>query len=112
MALNRTRVNHYTLTLSGSAESLASVLGGAEDNYIRYISIQAHPDNGNVAYVGGSNVALTSGNYGIRVEIPESTIPQAPIIFESLPAASMKLGDFFVLGTAGQKLQIMTVSDI
>ena len=113
MALKQTRVNHYTVALTtATPKNLLDALGGAPDNWIRFLSIQAHPANVAVVYVGGANATLSSSDYGARIEVPSAgPIPDAPLVFE-LPPGSCKLSDFWVLGNTNDEVQLLVITEI
>lgn len=112
---------HYVLTLTGSAQPLDSVLPfySATQPYQEptwsFLSLQGDGGNTHVIYVGGSVVcgnALTSSNYGFRMEAPATSIPPAPNIVE-LPfggGSTIKLSEFQVLGTNTEKLHVFIKS--
>lgn len=109
-------VAHYTLTLTGSAQSLASVLptyvaasapSPGEQVSVSFLSLQAAGGNSGLIYVGGSGQVLTSSAYGFRMEIPISTIPSAPNIVELGGGASIRLSEWQVLGTSNDILHIL-----
>ena len=69
-------VEHYTLTLNGSAQLLSSVLpAGVAPLQAHFLSIQADPANSHVVYIGGYPQTLSSTDYGFRIEVPVSSIP-------------------------------------
>lgn len=105
------RINHYVLTLTGSAQLLSTVLGSsAEDISLRGLWLQPNAANVNLIYLGGSTSTVTSSNYGVRLETPASSIPPPPFNPGELDTAPMKLSDFYVLGTGPDKLHILTVA--
>lgn len=101
------------ITLSGSAQNLATALSyGTENPVAKYplgwISIQADTANSNLAYIGtDSNVATT---YVIRIEIPTSTVPDAPVIIEDAKGLGLLLNSLWVIGTNGQKLRVLALT--
>lgn len=106
-------VKDYTLTLSGAAQCLTEVLpaanqkvGDANDLPCRLISFQHDSDQGAAAIYVGSTNAVSATAYGFRID-PTSTAP--PIIMGHFDNAPYKLSSFWVLGTKGQKLHILTV---
>lgn len=107
-------VTHYTLTLNGSAQSLASVLPGysssaaipTNEQSYSWLAIQADGANSNLVYVGGANRVLSSIAYGFRIEVPVSSIPSAPSIVELGGAPSIRLSEFQVIGTNAEKIYI------
>ncbi len=102
-------VNHYTITLSATARSLATGLEGIGINDIlKFLAIQATPGNTHVAYIGGNQRTLTTSDYGFRIEAPVTSIPYAPTVIELAPGFS-SLSEIFAVGTADEKLQIFLV---
>ncbi len=107
-------VAHYTLTLSGAAQSLASVVAAGESiGNIKQLILHADGANSALIYVGGMGGpgvtmgAVTSSSYGFRIEIPVTTIPAAPTILESI---NTSLGDWRVIGTLNDKLHITVIT--
>jgi hypothetical protein len=49
---------------------------------------------------------LTSANFGTRIPAPTAGEPVAPYIREGFAPGTVRLEEFFVLGTAGQKVHI------
>lgn len=104
-------IRHYVLTLTGSAQRLSSVLADMRDDLpVRAITLQPDGGNANPIYVGGYETgALSSSNYGFRLEIGAAGVPPAPFVLD--PAnAPMKLSDWYVLGTNTQKLTVLVVT--
>ncbi len=100
--------NHFTVPMTtGTPVSAASVLPpdilaqAAQGNTV--ITLQPHSGNAAVVYVGGSNVTLSSSNYAFRLEIPVTSIPQAPFMFET---TRIDLRDLFFLGTTNDEVQM------
>lgn len=103
----------WTLTLSGAAQQLSSLLtvpqrGGVNDEALRTILLQADGANANAIFVGSSS-AVSSTAYGVQIVIPTSNVPAAPIEMSWSHSGPVKLSDFWVIGTAGQKLHILAV---
>lgn len=116
----------WTLTLNGSAQQLSSVLGvddtskanpptaeavrgGTRDEALRTIILQGDPANTHVVYVGSSS-SVSSSLYGVAVPIPIATSnPTALIAMSWSHSGPVKLSDFWVLGTANEKLHILAV---
>lgn len=110
MAANR--VIDYTLTLSGVAQPLSSVLanpaiGGPDDEPRVSLFLQPDGGNGNPVFVGGSS-AVSSTLFGVRLAIGAAGVPPDALKLE--PAMSpIRLSDIWVIGTAAQKLHILAV---
>lgn len=103
-------IRHYTLTLNGSAQRLSSVLpdalaDGRHDRPVRTISLQPHGGNGNEVYVGAA--AVSSSNFGVRLEAGATGVPPAPFVLGEYAPGWCKLSDFYVIGTDTQKLQLL-----
>jgi len=106
---------HYVLTLNGAAQQLSSALGGDEDRQLSAVWLSPRGSNANLIFIGGS-ATLTSTNYGVRLEIPVSSVPQAPFNPGEFAGGSLerfrspiKMGNFWVLGTNGEFLHILAV---
>lgn len=99
-------VNHFVVTLTGSAQKLGAGLSGAcAHDPLKFLSIQAFANNTHVVYVGGNQTTVSSSSYGFRIEVPVTSIPYAPTVIE-LPAAAVSLDDIWVIGTADEKISI------
>lgn len=103
-------VKHYVLTLNGSAQQLNTALdstfqgpGTDQDQLVNAIYLQPDGANAGIVYVGDKDVSST--DYGFRMEIPASTIPQAPFAFE-LSTRSIRPSHLWVKGTNNDKLHI------
>lgn len=105
-------LRHYTLTLSGSAQRLSSLVAAVDsqfDDQLGVCWLQPDGGNGNPIYVGGSD-AITSSSYGFRLEAAASTIPPAPFSFGELePGRNLKLSELYVLGTSDEKLHVAVI---
>jgi len=106
-------IKHYVLTLNGSAQQLNTALdsgyqgpGSAQDQLVASIIIQPDGANTGIIYVGDSDVS--SSDYGFRLEIPVSTVPPAPFIFE-LAGKFIRPSHIWVLGTSTDKLHMTLV---
>jgi hypothetical protein len=105
-------VKDFTLTLTGVAQRLSTVLadptvGGKDDIPFRQIILCQDPANAAVIYVGSSS-AITSTNFGFSLDPTEATAKDRESIgpFEAGP---VKLSDLWVLGTNAQKLHVLGV---
>jgi len=70
---------------------------------ITWLSIQPLGTNAALVYVGFTGNVLSSSNYMVRLEIPASTIPQAPIIIENQITS---LDQIQVLGTTNDSVAV------
>lgn len=100
----------YVLTLTGSAQRLSTVLsdtspGGQEDRPLKVLTIQPLGTNLNAVYISGaSDVAAATA----AVELPPgdaNSLPPGPFQIESTDAP-MRLSQFWVKGTNGEKIRI------
>lgn len=103
----------YSLTLSGAAQRLSSVLavttpGGEQDQACRQIILAADPANANVIYVG-SDADVSSTNHAFSLDPTQATAKDRETIgpFDCGP---VKLSEFWVLGTGSQRLMIGIVA--
>ncbi len=100
---------HYTLTLTGSVQTLAAANGNVNLGVIA-LELQPDPANTHVVYVGGSHATLSSSNYGVCLEVPVSSIPQAPWSpGPPLPEGFLELREVCVLGTNTEKIHISAI---
>lgn len=109
-------VKSYTLTLSGSAQRLSQVLPtGAnnaqphpsEDWPLHQLIVQADPANAAVVYLGGDST-LSATNAGAALD-PTQATAQDRITLGPFGVGPIKLSDVWVLGTAAQRLFVLTV---
>jgi hypothetical protein len=99
-------LRHGTVTLDGNAQKLGTALSASTSMAVSWLGISAHAANVGVTYGGSSAVAST--NYGFRIEAPVSSIPSAPVIFETPDNMTpLKLGGVWVRGTNAEKLAVM-----
>ena len=99
-------MNHYTVTLTAAAQAVATALGltAAQDLPFRTLMVQADKANANDAFIGGA--AVTTSDYGIRLD-PGDTAPAIAIgAYDSGP---LKLSKVFVIGTAGEKIHLLGI---
>lgn len=102
---------HRTVTLTGSAQQLIAGLNtdAAANIPIREITFQADGGNGAAVLVGGSNSVSTS-DWGLSIPAGAAGVPAAPLKLGPYAwSGPMKLGDFWVIGTADQKLHVSYV---
>ncbi len=105
-------LQHAVLTLDGTAQSLLSAFGaaeppgGANDPACTFIALQAGAANSNAVFVGGPDVSAS--DYGARIPIPVTTIPEVPFTF---PAGYgvVRLSSVWVIGTNAEVLHILYV---
>jgi hypothetical protein len=100
-------VKDYTLTLTGSAQALSSVLTNAALD-LPFQSLHLQPDgaNANPVYVGTSS-SVSSSSHGVRLPAAAGGVPPAPYIFEFSGEGRLRLSAFYVLGTNTEKLHIL-----
>jgi hypothetical protein len=104
-------VTHFVLTLNGSAQVLSTVTS-VKTGLLKQLILHTDAGNTHVIYVGGTGLsaaqaAVSSTDYGFRIEIPVSTVPPAPTILEAI---NTSLADWQVIGTNGEKLHITCIS--
>ena len=104
--------NHAQLDVTASAQSILAALGITADGLghgtqVEWISLQPHPSNAAAVFLGGSTV--TTSSYGIRLEIPVTSVPQAPLVFDGLSSGRglIGLGSLYFVGTASDKLNVV-----
>jgi hypothetical protein len=100
---------HYVLTLSGSAQQLSTVFSAAEKETnpkgpsISALSLQPSSSNANAIWIGSSAVAANAA--AVRLSSALAGEPPAPWYKEN-SGGVVSLSDYYVLGTAGEKLLI------
>lgn len=100
------QVRHATLTLDGTQQLLSSAL--TPRSLPHQIALQPDGANANPIYLGGPDSAVTSSDYGFRLEAAVTGIPPAPYILEAI---TVNLAQLKVLGTVGEKLHILEISE-
>lgn len=108
-------VNHFTVTIAatGTPQRLSTGLSAAVGtpglgDQLRWLSIQAGGGNAGIGYIGGNQRTVSTSDYGFRIEIPVTTIPDAPTVIESTVLGS--LADFFIVGTINDTFKILAIS--
>lgn len=101
----------FTVTLSGSAQNLATVCWGSQTAPIDrpLVMIELQPGGANAAevYVGGTS-GVTSSAYGTRLEAADSGIPPAPWrVTSDGSTAYLYLSDVWVIGDNAETLHVM-----
>jgi hypothetical protein len=103
---------HFTLTLTGSAQRLSSVLtdptvGGRDDVGYRQIILSQVPANGAVIYVGASS-GVSSTSHGFSLDPTQATAVDKVSLgpFDSGP---IRLSDLWVIGTNNELLGIFGI---
>lgn len=109
---------HYTLTLSGAAQSLLAAAtaeapttqAGATANIpLRALILQPDGGNGAPIYLGSDNTVTTT-SYGVRLELGAAGVPPAALNLGPYAGSGpLKLSDFWVIGTAAQKLHLLAI---
>jgi hypothetical protein len=109
---------HYALTLTGAPQRLSSVLadptvGGAQDVPLRQVFFQADVANAAALYIGGDAlVTAISHAFSLQPLLIAAQAALQPSYVVSVGPYEMgplKLSDFWVLGTNGQRLMIGVV---
>lgn len=109
------------LTLDGTAQKLSDAVLGAADGSITIarrfqgnlsvdqVTLQANGANANPVFVGDAGVeASESGVWGIRIPVPETSVPAPPYLLENTDG-DLKLDEVYVRGTSTQKVHITFV---
>lgn len=105
-------VRDYTLTLTGVAQNLRTVLtntekGGPQDEAYRQIILAQDPGNSAVIYVGASS-AVSSTLHGFSLD-PTQATAQDKISIGPFNDGPVKLSEIWVLGTNNEKLHIFGI---
>lgn len=103
----------YTLTLTGSSADHASVVrsaGDAPQNF-RTIMFQADTANTHDVFIGGNNqgAGVSSTAYGFLLPKPVTSEPAAPVILSTPSGQSLDLTQFWLIGTASEKVHIFCI---
>ena len=104
MAVKQT---HWTgvIEFTGAAQSLASGLFASGKTWLRDISLTADEANSNPFKVG-HDATLTTANWGTRIPAPTSGEPVAPYMREGFAPGMVRLEEFWVIGTVGEKVHV------
>lgn len=100
----------YTLVLTGVAQRVSTVLansqvGGPQDVACRQIVFAMGPANGAPLYVGSDNT-VSATNHAFVLGTPVTQGPWDRVTIGPFSAGPVKLSDFWVLGTANERLMI------
>jgi hypothetical protein len=101
------RLISKVLTLDSTIQRLSSAFGAQDVLNVRQLWIQPGAANAGVVYVGGKDVASTNS---IRLEIPDTSIPQAPFSFGEYPQGDLSIADVYVVGTNTDTLRILAIT--
>jgi len=101
----------YSLTLTGAAQRLSSVLtdptvGGKDDVSCRQIFLQGHHANTARIFVGDSD-QVSGTVYGTYLPIPTGS--PMPVVIGPFEAGPVKLSSIWVFGTLNEVLKISLV---
>lgn len=118
---------HYVLTLTGAAQQLSAVLPDSLVNAatpgvpasgldraskkfdcFQLVTLQADAANAGAIFLGGDDT-VSSTNYGIRIPAAVSGVPAPPLFIGPLPIGRVKLEEFWVVGSANEKLYIFAL---
>jgi hypothetical protein len=103
-------IDHYSLTLDGSAQQVSDVLPAAtrERDDVPALSIQfeIQEDDTNAAFIGGDDT-VSATEYGVRVPPIRAAEPLTePRIFRGV---KLRLREFWITGTAADVVHILVV---
>ena len=104
-------LSHGVVTLTGTSNvlNLGTLLQAAgvqlANTQVAFMELQPFGANSGIVYIGAS-VTMSTTNYGTRLEIPVSTVPQAPYRLPDtmLPCA---LEDVYLIGTNTDKVSVL-----
>lgn len=102
----------YTLTLTGVAQRLSSVLanttpGGTNDEACRQIVLAADPGNAAAVFVGAS-AAVSSSLFGFSLDPTQATAQDRQSL-GPFPDGPVKLSEIWVIGSSNEKLHVFAV---
>lgn len=101
----------YSLTLTGVAQRLSSVLantevGGPNDEGFRQLLFSADPANTAAIYVGSSS-SVSSSAHGFSLDPTQAS--QQPVALGPFERGPIKLSEIWVIGTNNEKLHLFGV---
>lgn len=105
-------VRHKVVDVLEAVQNLATALGlSGTGTHCSFFSLQPLGANASVICLGGASDTLDAGTslYGIRLEIPVSTVPSAPFFRESRSISGyLDLADWTFQGLgAADKMSVM-----
>lgn len=93
------------ITFSGSVQLLSTALAaGVTDVAVYAVDIQADAGNAAVFHVGSPTVSATDG---IRIPVPDTSVPAPPYRIGDFGGRNLELKDVGIIGTAGQKARVL-----
>jgi hypothetical protein len=111
-------IEQFSLTLDGTCQDLFSALNllfPQDDWAFATLSFQADAANQGDIYIGVSTRVtglpaagfVTSSRYGVRLSAADPY--RRPVVLPSAGGSALRLSDFAVLGTAGDRLYILGI---
>lgn len=96
------------LTLTGSIQNLGTLLGGRKT--VRAVTLQAGVANSNPIYVTTDpTITLSSTDYDIRIPVPVSSIPAAPLMLGDQVVDTLDTAQIRILGTNTEKVHVLVL---
>lgn len=100
--------NHYSLTLSGVAQRLSSVLavptvGGEQDFACLQVLLAADPANAAAVYIGSSS-SVSSTSHAFSLDPTQAS--QNPVSLGPFQMGCVKLSEIWVIGAANERIMI------
>lgn len=113
------RCGHAVVTLTGTTNSLnlgtlIDALGvESADATCIILDLQPLGANAGIVYIGGRRAgSVTTSNYGARLEIPVTTIPQAPYRWFGDFRGPGMFSDVLLTGTNNDKVSVFYQLDV
>lgn len=97
-----------TSTVRNLGTLVATALPGIPANQSVFgLYLQPEASNAAVVYVGGS-ATMSSSNYGVRLEVPASSVPQAPFLVPGgdRSGPTINLDDVYLLGNTNDEVSV------
>jgi len=100
-------IDHYSITLDGSAQQVSDVLGPDDDDHPALsIQFEIQDDDTNAAYVGGDDT-VSATDYGTR--IPPIAAGEPLVVPRIFQGVKLRLREFWIIGTAADVVHILVV---
>ncbi len=103
-------IDHYSLTLDGTAQQVSDVIPAADREQLDVpalsVQFEIQDDDTNPAYIGGDD-SVSATDYGVRLAPIRAAEPLTePRVFRGV---KLRLREFWIIGTAADVVHITVV---